>query len=341
MAALRTIDRLHDGTGGAGMDNSSRFGCSPGNVLIVDDDEGVRAVLSEALRREGHITTEIGDGEAALTFLKQHAPDIVVLDCDLPGIPGLQVLRELKSDPSTQLIPTILITGRDGLADRMAGIRAGADEFLAKPVQLAELILRVHALVRTKRMTDGLDSPDAAFLALARAIDARDPLTQGHSERVARNAARIGRALGLAERDLDVLQRGSLLHDIGKIGVPDVVLFKQDRLNEEEWRIMRRHADVGDAVCEPLRSLQKLRPIVRFHHERLDGSGYPLGLREEEIPQLAQIVAIADVFDALTSARSYRGALPIHRAAEMIVDQGRGGKLNLQYVEAFLDWSPE
>ncbi|HXH23958.1 MAG TPA: HD domain-containing phosphohydrolase, partial [Vicinamibacterales bacterium] len=178
---------------------------------------------------------------------------------------------------------------------------------------------------------------EAAFMTLALTIEARDPLTNGHCERLARHAVRLGRAIGLSIEELDALHRGGYLHDVGKVGVPDAVLLKPGPLTAEEFELMKRHPTIGDTLCAPLQSLRAVRPIILCHHERLDGSGYPQGLRGDEVPLLAQIVGIVDVYDALTSERPYRGPLSPDQAARHLVREAEQGRFSRKYVEAFLD----
>jgi putative two-component system response regulator len=188
-----------------------------------------------------------------------------------------------------------------------------------------------------KHLIDALDSAEAAFMTLALTIEARDPLTKGHCERLARHAVKLGQALSLPEDDIEALHRGGYLHDVGKVGVPDAVLLKPGPLTEQEFDLMKRHTEIGDTLCAPLQSLRRVRPIVRFHHERMDGSGYPERLRGDEIPLLAQIVGIVDVYDALTSARPYRPALPAQAAVNHLLRDTEQGRFARRLVEAFLD----
>ena len=198
---------------------------------------------------------------------------------------GLEVCRRLKADPATRLTPVVMVTGQTDLNDRLRGIEAGADEFLSKPVHPQELRVRVRSLSRVKHLIDALDSAEAAFVTLALTIEARDPSTNGHCERLALHAVRLGRALGLGDEDLDALHRGGYLHDVGKVGVPDSVLLKPGPLTQDEFDLMKKHPVIGDSLCAPLQSLRRVRPIVRGHHERLDGSGYPDALRGDEVPR--------------------------------------------------------
>jgi putative two-component system response regulator len=255
----------------------------------------------------------------------------------MPGLDGIEVCRRLKSDPAMRLTPVVLVTGLSDLSDRIKGIQAGADDFLSKPVHPHELRARVVSLSRMKQLTDALDSAEAAFMALALTIEARDPTTGGHCERLAHHAVLLGQTIGLPGEDLQALHQGGYLHDIGKVGVPDSVLLKAGPLTTEEFELMKRHTEIGDRLCEPLQSLRGVRPIIRSHHERLDGSGYPCGLRGDEVPLLAQVVGIVDVYDALTSKRPYRGPLSAEAAAQHLLREVEEGKFARRYVEAFLD----
>jgi len=306
-------------------------------VLVVDDTESVRSLFRRLLSSDGHEVLLAADGAAALEAVQRHRPDVVLLDVDMPAMNGLEVCRRLKSDPSTRLTPVVMVTGQTDLSDRLRGIEAGADEFLSKPVHPQELRVRVRSLTRVKHLIDALDSAEAAFVTLALTIEARDPSTNGHCERLAQHAVRLGRALGMPDEDLEALHRGGYLHDVGKVGVPDAVLLKPGPLTADEFEVMKKHPVIGDQLCAPLQSLRRVRPIVRGHHERLDGSGYPDGLRGDEVPVLAQIVGIVDVFDALTSSRPYRTALTAEAAGQYLLGEAAKGRFARNSVEAFLD----
>lgn len=306
-------------------------------VLVADDTESIRTLFRRLLIADGHDVISAGDGPAALEAVRRHQPDVILLDVGMPAMDGLEVCRRLKADPATRLTPIVLVTGQTDLNDRIRGIEAGADEFLSKPVHPHELRARVRSLSRVKHLIDDLDSAEAAFMTLALTIEARDPLTKGHCERLASHSVRLGQAIGLADDDLEALHRGGYLHDVGKVGVPDAVLLKPGPLTAEEFELMKRHPEIGDSLCAPLQSLRRVRPIILSHHERLDGSGYPNGLRGDEVPLLAQIVGIVDVFDALTSERPYRGAWSTEEAARQLLLEAERGRLARCYVEAFLD----
>ena len=199
-----------------------------------------------------------------------------------------------------------------------------------------ELRARVGSLTRMKHLLDALDSAEAAFMTLALTIEARDPMTNGHCERLAKHAVALGKALGLGDEDLQALHHGGYLHDVGKVGIPDAVLLKPGPLTDAEFALMKKHPDIGDSLCAPLQSLRTVRPIIRCHHERLDGSGYPQGLKGDEVPLLAQIVGIADVYDALTSHRPYRPALTTDAASRHLLQEAAEGKFAREHVDAFL-----
>ncbi|MEW5984646.1 MAG: HD domain-containing phosphohydrolase [Acidobacteriota bacterium] len=285
--------------------------CQPpaANVVVVDDTD----VSAEALRRllveEGHRVQVAPDGMAGLDLVRSWPTDLVLLDVVMPGVDGYEVCRRLKADSATRLTPVVMVTTLDGRTDRIKGLEAGADDFLSKPVDREELRARVGALLRLKRYTDDLDSAEAVILSLARTVEARDPYTEGHCERLASYATNLGMALGLSEADQGVLYRAGYLHDVGKIAVPDSVLLKPGPLSAEEFQVMKRHTLVGDDLCGELRVLRCVRPIVRSHHERRDGSGYPDGLSGDAIPLFAQIVGLLDVYDALTTPRPYKPAM--------------------------------
>jgi putative two-component system response regulator len=310
---------------------------SPGKVLVVDDLAKNREMLQRSLEQRGYEVSTAHDGESALEALARESPDIILLDVMMPGMDGFEVCRRIKSNPVTRLTPVVLVTGLGDREDRIRGIEAGADDFLTKPPVLAELTARVRSLVRLKRFTDDLESAESMVVSLALTIEARDTYTQGHCERLARFSTALGRRLGLGEEDLAALYRGGYLHDVGKVAVPDTVLLKDGPLSDDERAIMQRHPLVGDRLCANLRSLRRVRPIIRHHHERLDGSGYPDGLSGDQVPLLAQIIAIVDIFDALTTERPYRRTLSADEASAQLVEEVRQGRLNAELVREFTE----
>ena len=305
-------------------------------MLVVEDTAATRDLLISVLTREGYRVIAADDGALATQLVRSEHPDLVLMDVLMPKVDGFSACAALKSDPQTRLTPVVLITGLDDLESRVRGIEAGADDFLTKPFNLTELRARVRSLVRIKRYTDDLDSAEAAIVSLALAIEARDPLTNGHCQRLAKYAEQLGSAIGLGADDLTALTRGGFLHDIGKVGIPDSVLLKPSSLTADEYKTMQQHTVIGDGICAELRSLRKVRAIVRSHHERLDGSGYPDGLRGDDIPLIAQIAGIVDVFDALTFARPYRAALPVEEAFGVLRGEAERGWRSRDLVETWI-----
>jgi putative two-component system response regulator len=308
-----------------------------GKVLVVDDYEPNLRGLGQLLEHAHYTVLTATNGRDALEIVKRERPDLVLLDVVMPGISGLDVCAELKRNADTRLTPVVLISGEQERQTRLAGLDAGADDFLNKPVDSEELHARVRSLVRLKRLTDDLESAESLFLTLGRVIEARDPCTEGHCERLAEYATTLGKHLNLDQADLDALYRGAFLHDVGKIAIPDRVLLKKGRLTRKEYELMKRHSAIGDDLCRTVRSFEAVRPIVRHHHERVDGRGYPDGLAGDRIPLLAQIVSIVDVFDALTTDRPYRKALPTATAYRMMGDDARGGWCQEDLVAVFID----
>jgi putative two-component system response regulator len=281
---------------------------SAGKVLVVDDEAANVNLLASILTREGYTVVTASNGEEALAMIASTHPDLVVMDVLMPKLSGYQVCERIKLNPATRLTPVVLITALHEREHRIKGINAGADDFLTKPIDPHELRARAGSLVRLKRYTDDLDSAESVIMSLALVIEARDAYTDGHCQRLATYATTFGTALNLAEEQIAALFRGGYLHDIGKVGIPDAILLKAGRLNAGEYEQIKAHPVIGDRLCGELRSLRQVRPIVRHHHERLDGSGYPDGLKGDEIPLLAQIMGIVDVYDAITTARPYKAA---------------------------------
>jgi putative two-component system response regulator len=309
---------------------------SHGRVLVVDDEQRNRELLVRLLEVAGYDVEAAADGEAALTAVADHSPDVILLDVQMPGLDGFEVCRRVKADPATRLTPVVMVTGLNAREHRIEGINAGADDFLGKPFNADELRARVRSLVRLKRYTNDLETAEAVILSLAMTVEARDPYTDGHCQRLAGYATALGEHLNLAADDLAALYRGGYLHDVGKIGVPDSVLLKPARLTAAEFDVMKQHTIIGERLCGNLRSLRLVRSIVRHHHERLDGKGYPNGLRGDEVPLLAQIVSIADLYDAVTTTRPYRAASSPARACEELRGDVMLGARRADLVEAFI-----
>lgn len=304
-------------------------------VLVADDDPAVRGLLKRLLEQHRFRVETAADGGAALELVATVEPDLVLLDVLMPDLTGLEVCRRLKASAATRLLPVVLVTGSGEREDRIAGIEAGADDFLSKPFDSSELLARVRSLLRIKRYTDELERAESVLVALGRAVEERDPFTHGHCERLAVLAARLGHRLQLPPSRIEALERGGFLHDIGKITIPDAILGKPGPLTDEEREVIREHPAAGERICRGLRSLQPVLPIIRHHHERLDGSGYPDGLAGQEIPLTARILQIVDVYDALTNDRPYRKALPDEKALAIMETEVARGWWDPEIFDAF------
>lgn len=304
-----------------------------GTVLAVDDDPGALEALAEALGTLQFQVWGATDGGSALALAQRHQPDVILLDVMMPGMDGYEVCRRLKDDPETRLVPVVFLTGHGSREARLQGLEAGATDFLSKPCDLVELEIRVRNLVDFHRLTLELDSAEQMVFSIARTVEARDPDTSDHCERLAHLGVRLGQRLGLSDDELTALRRGGYLHDLGKVGIPDAVLLKPGPLDTDEWKVMKRHVEIGVEICSPLRSLRPVLPLIRHHHERFDGSGYPDGLAGQDIPLLARVFQVVDVWDALTNDRCYRKALTSEDALEVMADETRKGFWDPQIFE--------
>jgi putative two-component system response regulator len=304
-------------------------------ILIVDDETGARAALEFLLRREGFEVRDAADGPAAIQECATFRPDLILLDIMMPGMDGFEVCRRIKATPETRLTPVVLITGLTGTEDRIMGINAGADDFLSKPIDLNELLARTRSLLRLKQYTDELENAEAVLFSLAHSIEARDPYTHGHCERLAEMSARMGERLGVTEEQIKALRRAGVVHDIGKVAVADSILLKPGPLTADEAKIMQKHPVVGERICAPLKTFRLVLPIIRHHHEKHDGTGYPDGLQGEEIPLTARILQLSDVYDALTTDRPYKVAFTPEVALDLMEEEAERGWWDRELFEAF------
>lgn len=298
-------------------------------VLVVDDGAANRELIRMYLSTIECEVRLAADGPTALAMIEADAPDLVLLDVRMPRMDGYEVCRRIKTMPRGRLLPVVMITGLSQTAHRVAALEAGADDFMSKPVDGAELIARVRSALRLKELYNTLDSAEHVIFSLATAVEAKDSFTERHTQRVGESARLLGQRLGLPDSTLEVLYRGGIIHDIGKIGVSDSILLKPGPLDAIEVPQMQAHVEIGESIVRPLRSTSGLLPIIRHHHERFDGRGYPDGLRAREIPRAARIVSVCDAFDALVNDRPYR----VRRSAEEALAVLRAG--------AGTQWDPE
>jgi putative two-component system response regulator len=304
-------------------------------ILVVDDNDLNLALMRDLLTSRGYDVTTAMSADQAWASIRSGHPDLVLLDVIMPGRSGYDLCRELKENLTTRLIPVVMVTGLTDRDDRIRGKEAGADEFLTKPFFPEELFARVKSLLRLKEYTDELEHAEAVLKTLALSVEARDPYTEGHCERLSRYARDLGTHLGFGPDDVLALERGGFLHDLGKITIPDAILKKHNNLTPEEWEIMKQHPVTGENICRPLRSLRNVLPIIRHHHEHWNGSGYPDALQKKDIPLLARTLQVGDVYDALRTERPYKPALRHEQCENTMLDEARRGLWDKQLVHEF------
>jgi len=285
------------------------IGSSQSHILVVDDEAANRQLIEDMLREQGYSVMTASDGLSALEEFERQRADLILLDVMMPRLNGFEVCRKVKGNPESRLTPVILITALSAPDDRVKGIEAGADDFLNKPVDRNELLARVRSSLSLKAYTDELERAESVLFALARSIEGKDPYTAGHCERLSEYSEQLGCRMGLSEDEIKALRRAGVVHDIGKVAVPETIIQKPGKLTTDEWKIMKEHPLVGERICAPLKSFRPVLPIIRHHHEKLDGTGYPDGLKGDQIPITARVLTIVDVYDALATQRPYRRAL--------------------------------
>jgi len=302
-------------------------------ILLVDVASASRDSWKSFLQNHNYEVFTAGDGESALGQCLQIQPDLVLLHDTLPDVRGFDLCRRIKRNPRNRQIPIVLIKASSDPADASRGRQAGAADFWGCFTSLGDIISRVESLLRLSSYID--EQAKSVVLSLARSIEAKRPLMDGHSERIVEHAVQLGMSLDLAEDDLQELRIACLLHDVGKVAVPDEILLKPGALNAEETEVIRQHPAIGEDICAPLKSLRRILPVIRHHHERMDGSGYPDGLCGHEIPLMARIVQIADIYDALITHRPYRDALSLEDALETLNREAGYGWLDSSLVWKF------
>ena len=309
----------------------------PCRILVVDDLAENREILVDLLGSEGYELDTAKDGEEAVEKALAAPPDLILMDVSMPKLTGFDACRRLKADERTHLVPIVLVTGLVAREDRIQGIAAGCDDFLTKPVDNEQLLARTRNLLRTKSLVDELEQAENVLVSLANALDAKDNYTRGHSERVAKYAEALGAAVGLGRIECRNLRRAGLLHDIGKIGTNLEYLHKPGPLTTEEYAEVKKHPVVGYEICRPLRTMAPLLDLIRGHHERLDGRGYPDALQGDRVPVPMRCLTVADVYDAITSDRSYRQALPRDRAFKIMSEEAGIGMWDARLVDLFFE----
>lgn len=307
-------------------------------ILIVDDDVAGQLTLESILDGQGYDLEFAENGVQALEKISRLLPDIVLLDVMMPGMDGFEVCRRIRATPAIAEIPIIMLTALDDKKSLMSGLESGADDYLTKPYDRYELLARLMGITRLNRYRKLVDERthtvethaqllaayEATIDGWSRALDLRDRETEGHSQRVGQLTVQLAIIAGLSQSDITHIRRGALLHDIGKLAIPDSILFKPDALNEEEWIWMKKHPQYANEMLSSIEYLKPAMDIPYCHHEKWDGTGYPRGLKGDAIPFAARLFAVVDVWDALTSDRPYRPAWTQQKALEYI--QNESGK---------------
>jgi len=306
-------------------------------ILAVDDNIQNVELLEALLSSRGYEVIRAYNGREALQKVDEVLPDVILLDVLMPYLDGYEVCRRLKERKETRFIPVVMLTALDSTEDKVKGIEAGADDFITKPFQKPELLARVKSLSRMKFLLDELENAQNVLFSLAIALDYNDPYTHGHSKRVSELSWRLALFVGLGAAVVENIKNAGILHDIGKIATDKGVLHKPGALNGMEYRHVMEHPVVGERICRPLKFAQPLLPVIRSHHERYNGTGYPDGLRGEDIPLEARIMAIVDVYDALTSVRPYRSDIPPEVAVEVMKAEAVKGYWDKELLLAFSD----
>ncbi len=316
--------------------------CSISLILIVDDEPSGRRALESLLLGQGYGLAFACNGPEALSLALRLEPDLIVLDVMMPGMNGLECLRLIRGNTRLAEIPVILVTALDDRASRLSGLEAGADGYIVKPFDRVELRTRIRTIIRLNRfrklqraLAELQEAYDATLHGWVRALDLREHELEGHSLRVAEMTVRLARAMGVDPDRLVQIHRGALLHDIGKIAIPDAILRKPGPLSDSEWEIMRRHPDYARSMLEPITYLRPALEIPYCHHERWDGKGYPRGLKREEIPEAARIFTAVDIWDALVSDRPYRKRWEVEKVRAYLAENS-GVIFDPQVIAAFL-----
>jgi len=305
-------------------------------ILLVEDDKKVCQVIRLQLEQEGYDVEVAENGEEALKKVSPFSPDVIITDVLMPVLNGIELCRKIKETPETRFIPVIVMTNILDREKRIEALEVGADEFLNKPIDSVEMLTRLRALIRLTKLINELEDTKNIIRMLTHAIEAKDGYTEKHAERVVGYSLELAKKSGLPQHLWNTIEMGALLHDVGKIGIPESVLLKPDKLNSKEYKVIKEHPAIGVEICRPLKFLKEVLKIIHHHHERYDGKGYPDKLKGELIPLEARIISIADAYDAMTSDRPYRKGMPKEKALQFL-KKGRGTQWDSQLVDHFIE----
>lgn len=310
-------------------------------VLVVDDQEISVTFLERVLVKEGYDVVTANDGVVALEQVEKENPDIILLDVRMPRMDGFEVCKRVKDDPEKRMVPIILITALTDTQDKIKGIEVGADDYINKPFNKYELLVRIKALLKVKFLNQELEEAENILFSLARIIEARDKFTKGHTDRVAKLAVAVAKKLNLSKEEVEALRKGAILHDIGKIAIPDVILTKSGPLTADELKKIREHTVVGEEICKPLKAIKEAMPVIRSHHEKLDGSGYPDGLKGDKISKIAKIMGVVDIYDTLIYDRSYGLGMPREEVFKLLVAEAEKGWWDREVLNVLMEMVKE
>ncbi|OGS22372.1 MAG: hypothetical protein A2252_02180 [Elusimicrobia bacterium RIFOXYA2_FULL_39_19] len=308
-------------------------------ILVVDDDEYVRNMIVRYLQMKGYEVTSAVNGKEAVLKEEKIYPDLVILDVEMPEMNGFEACKIIREKRyGLNYVPIIFLSGSLTEGSVITGLELGADDFVKKPFEPLELLTRIKNLLKMKDFIAQVDLLESMVFTLVTSIEARDFYTASHSRRVSLLSGEIGRELGLQEEEIEILKKSALLHDIGKIGIPDRILNKKGKLMEEEFNLIKEHPGKGTEICKSLKLDPEVMGIIRHHHEKIDGSGYPDGLKGDEISKLIRIVTIADIFDAVTTNRPYHPAKSSCEAMSILTQEANEGKLDALIVKKFNEY---
>lgn len=304
-------------------------------ILIVDDLRENIDLIKTFFINNSYNLISATSGEEAINIINQDPPDLILLDIIMPGMDGFEVCDILKKNPKTRNIPIVMVTGMHDQKSKQKGISLGVDDFVTKPIEMFELKSRVASLLRIKEYTDQLELAEKIMFDIALSVEAKDPNSKGRCTRLANYGSLLAEKIGLNENEIRAVRRGGVLHDIGKLTIQDNILLKPGPLSTDEYKIIQTHPGAGEHICKPLKTLEDVLPVIRSHQERFDGSGYPDGLKGDEIPLTAQIIAISECYDALRTNRPYRKALSSVQAMNVLNQETQKGKWDPDLIGQF------
>lgn len=315
-------------------------------LLVVDDDPTNLQIVRDVLGAKYNLQLAIS-GEMALKFVGRRKPDLILMDVMMPGMDGKETLLRIRGDKSNADIPVVFLTASQSVEEEIQCLNMGAADFITKPIIPAILERRVTRIVELEDMRHNLqniieqktrqyqDLALESIVAIVNIIEAKDDITEGHSVRVAGYSTALARAMGYPEDKAEQVYQTGLLHDVGKIGIPDLILKKEGKLTREEYGEIKEHTSIGGHILAAIETMDYLAAGAKYHHERYDGTGYPKGLKGEEIPEIGRIIAVADVFDALISKRHYKEAMDVESAKKEIL-KGAGTQFDPKIVAVFI-----